>query len=208
LIIETELILAGFSNHVEEERLEEYSMGCLPETETAQVEEHILICESCQDKLDHLDSFVRSMRHAGKRFPMETESGWQFWRLPRFAQALAAAVILVFIAGVGVEVQKRGAQTLLAVALQATRGESTASAPAGRPLLIQPDIVGLPNFPEYRIEVVTQSGKVVRQSTFRAGAGADGVSMPAISAGVYFVRLYNPAGELLREYALEVKDTR
>lgn len=204
MIIETE-VMTGYGSHVEEELLEQYSVGCLVQSEVARVEEHVLLCESCQEKLDLIDSWVRSVRRAGAQLPAEPKSIWQFWKLPQFVPALAATVFLVFAAGVGLQMTKKGAVAPFAIALEATRGESVASVPAGKPLLIQPGLEGLPRFSQYRLEIVDQSGHPVRTAALEAGSGDAGTSIPAIAAGVYFVRVYSPSGELLREYGIEAK---
>jgi hypothetical protein len=33
----------------------------------------------------------------------------------------------------------------------------------------------------------------------------DGIQVPGLGAGLYFVRVYLPAGELLREYGLRIR---
>jgi hypothetical protein len=197
--------MTEYGSHVGEELLEQYSVGRLAESEVARVEEHVLLCESCQEKLELIDSWVRSIRRAAVQLPAESKSIWQFWRLPQFVPALAGTVFLVFAAGVGLQITKKGAVAPFAIALEATRGESVASVPAGKPLLIQPGLEGLPRFSQYRLEVVDQSGHAVRDAALEAGSSVAGTSIPAIAAGVYFVRVYSPSGELLREYGIEAK---
>jgi hypothetical protein len=204
LIIETE-VMTGYGSHLGEELLEQYSVGCLAESEVARVEEHVLLCESCQEKLELVDSWVRSVRRAGAQLPAESKSIWQLWRLPQFVPALAATVFLVFAAGVGLQITKKGAVAPFAIALEATRGESVALVPAGKPLLIQPGLEGLPRFSQYRLEIVDQSGHPVREARLQAGSGVARTSIPSIAAGVYFARVYSPTGELLREYGIEAK---
>lgn len=51
-------------SHVAEEDLERYSMGELLEAECARFEEHLLLCESCRERVRQQDLFVRSMKHA------------------------------------------------------------------------------------------------------------------------------------------------
>jgi hypothetical protein len=36
----------------------------------------------------------------------------------------------------------------------------------------------------------------------------NGIRIPGLGAGLYFVRVYLPAGELLREYGLQISQTR
>jgi hypothetical protein len=205
LIIETE-VMTGYGSHVEEELLEQYSVGRLGESEVARVEEHVLLCEACQDKLEQIDSWVRCVRRTGAQYPTEPASIWQFWRIPQFVPALAAAVFLVLAAGAGLQLVKRGGVAPLAVVLEATRGESVALVPAGRPLVIQPGLEGLPRFSQYRLEIVDQTGHLVRNAAFASGSA--GTAIPAIAPGVYFVRVYNPSGELLREYGIEAKTAK
>jgi hypothetical protein len=209
LIMKMELVWMEKSVHVAEDQLERYSIGTLHGTAVAQVEEHVLICETCQNKLASIDSWVRSVRRAGAQLRSQRDNQWQLSRVPRFVPALAAAIILVFAAGAVLQLSKRGAVTPLAVALEATRGENVARVPARQPLLIQPGLDGLPQLPEYRLEIVDRLGKRVSQNTFTPANGhPSGTSIPGLASGVYFARLYSPSGDLLREYALEVRGPR
>ena len=52
------------TTHIQEELLERYSLGKLAEDESASLEEHLLICHSCQDRLAETDEFVRTIRAA------------------------------------------------------------------------------------------------------------------------------------------------
>jgi hypothetical protein len=55
------------TTHIEEELLERYSLGKLGEDECASLEEHLLVCHSCQDRLAETDEFVRTIRAAVPR---------------------------------------------------------------------------------------------------------------------------------------------
>ncbi len=50
--------------HATEEALEEYALGRLRGTALTRLEEHILICEECQDRLSELDAFVQGIADA------------------------------------------------------------------------------------------------------------------------------------------------
>jgi hypothetical protein len=54
-------------DHITEDSLERYSMGTLPESETGPLEDHLLICHECQDRLRATDEFVGAMRKAAER---------------------------------------------------------------------------------------------------------------------------------------------
>jgi uncharacterized CHY-type Zn-finger protein len=51
-------------NHTDEETLERYSMGRLSEYRSARLEEHLLICQACRDRLTALDTYRYAMRAA------------------------------------------------------------------------------------------------------------------------------------------------
>jgi hypothetical protein len=49
---------------------------------------------------------------------------------------------------------------------------------------------------------VDQTGHAVWQGAFAQAQAR--IQVPGLSAGLYFVRVYLPAGELRREYGLEI----
>jgi hypothetical protein len=61
----------------------------------------------------------------------------------------------------------------------------------------------LPAFPSYRLEIVDAAGKSVWQAAAipQAGKIAQALSK-GLAAGQYYIRLYSPGGELLREFSL------
>jgi len=50
--------------HLAEDDLERYSMGELAGEECVRLEEHLLLCETCRQRVREQDLFVQSMRHA------------------------------------------------------------------------------------------------------------------------------------------------
>jgi anti-sigma factor RsiW len=52
--------------HIADQDLEAYSLGRLPETATEPLEEHLLICGHCQDRLLDWDQYCRAIRAAGR----------------------------------------------------------------------------------------------------------------------------------------------
>jgi anti-sigma factor RsiW len=52
--------------HISEDSLEQYAMGAFPEPEAGPLEEHLLICTACQDRLQATDDYVAAMRAAAK----------------------------------------------------------------------------------------------------------------------------------------------
>ena len=52
--------------HISEDSLEQYAMGAIPESEAGPLEEHLLICPTCQDRLQATDDYVAALRVAAK----------------------------------------------------------------------------------------------------------------------------------------------
>ncbi|MGJ5813669.1 hypothetical protein [Paludibaculum fermentans] len=51
-------------SHIAEDSFEQYSMGTLEDSQLAPLEEHLLVCHECQDRLKTTDEFVATMRAA------------------------------------------------------------------------------------------------------------------------------------------------
>jgi predicted anti-sigma-YlaC factor YlaD len=177
--------------HLEEEEIERYSLAASAEPEISLVEEHLLLCPSCRKKVEDSDAYVGSMQHAAAQIRSE-EKRAPLWAGMAFL--LAAAVLLA-----GVILIRGNAPVPFAVSLAATRGVGIeAQAPAGVPLALKLDLTGLPASASYRVEMVDRLGKPVWAGAF------PGPPAKASPAGIYFVRLYSPSGDLLREYGLEI----
>ena len=192
--------------HIGAEELEDYAMGRIPEEQAGGLEEHLLICDACRQRLQEYDSYNSAMRHAAAQLvdaPSQPDrSPWSFPRLLPAAVALACAVL---IAGVAFR-YSNSAEPAFAVNLAATRGAGIeAKAPAGRALVLRPDLTGLAAGPFFRVEMVDRLGNHVWQGSVRSGASA---GVPRQRPGIYFVRIYNSSGELLREYGLEIQAGR
>lgn len=192
---------------MDEEEIEHYTTGDIPEEECARVEEHLLICEECRQRVETDDLYVHAMRGAAAEWrgrpPVEQRAprhtGW-WW--PRLVPAMLAAALLALVvwqAGRGLE--RRA--PVFAVSLAAVRGSNPAAqAPAGRPLDLELDLNALPAFDAYGVQVVDGVGNRVWQGSVSSGAAC---RIAPLSAGTYFVRVSSPSGELLREYALETR---
>ncbi|MDZ7638361.1 MAG: hypothetical protein U5J83_08950 [Bryobacterales bacterium] len=58
------MVVNPWEQHIDEDLLELYAMGRLPETQAAPLEEHLLLCEQCRESLTQLDDFVRALASA------------------------------------------------------------------------------------------------------------------------------------------------
>ncbi len=83
--------MSGIS-HQTDEQLELYSLGRLPEPLAAAIEEHLLVCSTCQEHLDEMEVFATAMRRAISEEPTLKPGGWRFptWSLA-FAGGFAGA---------------------------------------------------------------------------------------------------------------------
>jgi hypothetical protein len=198
--------MKNIQRHMDAEDLERYSMGNTSVEESGSIEEHLLTCEDCRDRLRETDDYLLAMRTSSARLERDEASAQRRqWRFPAWFPALAAAaclLLVVFALRFG-----RPPGPVVAVSLTAVRGNEVASsAPPGRELMLHPDLTGLAAASSYRLEIVDQTGRPVRQVSM--ARAQNGIRMPGLGAGLYFVRVYLPAGELLREYGLQVSQTQ
>jgi hypothetical protein len=185
----------SIGRHLEEEDVERYSMGTMSETESEPIEEHLLICASCRDRVEDHDLILRGIKSAAPTV-RAAYGGRRFWSLPPVWLAAAASVVLAAVLLVRSGSLVGEPQT---VRLEAMRGVG-AKATANRPLVLRPDLQGLPAYPKYRLEVVNELGRRVFETEIQSQA-----TVPGVPKGVYFVRLYSPAGEVLREYSVDTR---
>jgi hypothetical protein len=200
------------NDHVSEESLESYALGSLSGPSVTGLEEHLLICSACQDKLREIDDYVNAMRGAATRLDREDESRKTFWT--RVSGALtvkrltwALALTTLALAGLAVRLSLRPAALSppFALVLETSRGAELQHAPARRPLDLSLDITALPAFPTYQLETVNANGNIQALSSATASEGRVKASIAkGLRPGSYFIRLYSPSRELLREYGLQV----
>jgi anti-sigma factor ChrR (cupin superfamily) len=64
----------GMKRHPDEDQLERYSMEVMSTTQAVEIEEHLLICESCQEGLMDMDAYVEAIRRAALVYRREQSS--------------------------------------------------------------------------------------------------------------------------------------
>ncbi len=203
--------------HVSEEILELYALGRLPEEQLGPIEEHLLVCPTCQDRLAETDAYVEAARRAARNFMMLPPSRWQLlwsrmtaWMenpLPAWAAVGAALVLMLFLVPRLVLQPRPQPAPAVTVLLQTTRGVDPSlisKAPAGRPLRLSWDTMALPEVACCQVELVDAAGSVILRE--RLGK-ADSLRTGPLSAGRYWVRLYGlgPQQSLLREFGMQVE---
>lgn len=191
-------------SHLPEEIAARYALRTVDDAYGATIEQHLLFCESCRARVDEERVFARAISEAAKLLPTDRErSRWRIRLLvPTFAMCGICALI------VGRFPLQRSYGPPVTVSLVTMRGPSSQGAgPSGRPLLLQPDIQGLPETSSYPIEVVDNVGKLVWRGTLVNKSQSPTVLIPPQAQGVYFVRVYL-SGEPLREYVLDLRAER
>jgi len=200
------------NGHASEESLESYAMGSLEEPGLGELEEHLLICSGCQERLNEIDMYHAAMKTAAAQLEKNDESrknlrtrisgAWTF-RRTGWAMALIALILCGLAARMWLRPAAAGPE--VALALETSRGADIRHAPAGRPLALSLDIKGLPAYAAYQVETVDAEGQVQAQSTAAVAEGRVNSRLDkGLRPGTYFVRLYTPARELLREYGLAI----
>ncbi|MBZ5620902.1 MAG: hypothetical protein LAQ69_19555 [Acidobacteriia bacterium] len=189
------------NRHLDEDEIERYSLGTTADEDFARLDEHLLICESCQDRVTESDRYVSTMQRAGAQ--LRGRGSKQSRMVPIFA--LAATVLFLVVFGLRFTNRSTVAPAF-ALNLVATRGNGIeAKAPGGRPLTLQLDLAGLPPESSFGLEMVDRFGRQVWQGTVVSHDSKAAASVPQRAGGIYFVRVYAPSGALLREYGLEIE---
>jgi putative zinc finger protein len=208
----------AFHSHPTEEMLEEYAFERLPETETAVLEEHLLVCEACQRELAGVDEFILRMKAgtAAFRTPSRVQTAWVHLRRtmeppPVRAAMVIGACALALLVPIGLTKWRRTAPAPkpVTIALAAFRGGeqgALAEGPAGRRLTLSIDAADLAAAESYRAEVVNASGRRAwRGPATLSGASLSFVIDRGFKPGTYWVRLYTVQGRLLREFGLRLQ---
>jgi anti-sigma factor RsiW len=190
------------TEHPSEDVIDRYAMGLLDEASAAEVEEHLLGCVRCQNRLVDTDEFVAAFRVVAVEPDVRPASRWQ--RMRQFGKfswltvaGATALAILVFI-----PVTNHVQRVPVTIELQALRGPETAArVAAGTPALLKFDLPSA-EAKAYQVEVVDAAGAEV----FRTPASMQGGRLVAgirkLSRGTYWVRLYEQPDDLIAEYGL------
>lgn len=191
--------------HQTDEQLERYALGRLPEPLSAEVEEHLLVCSDCQERVDDLEAYALAMRQAISSEP-EQRPNW-FARIQSWFQgsslmtpviACAGGVAAILLAGT---LYLQSPQHLLPVAslqLTATRGAMPAVEPSRETDITLADApVGM----ALHAEIVDANGSKVWNGNIDHRIALTRNLAP----GTYFVRLYDAGGKLLHEYGFQVR---
>jgi len=193
------------TSHQPDDRLELYALGRLPEADLAIVEEHLLVCTSCQERLDELELFAIAMRQAIAAEPaVQERSGWFVWLRgtlrPQLIWAVGfAAIILTAVLYLH---PGRNVAPLASLDLASVRGAVQEVREARETDLTLTDA---PYQSGLRAEVVDYKGEQVWSGQPTAGSGQIRIARQ-LTPGSYFVRLFDESGKLMHEYGFNVQN--
>jgi hypothetical protein len=209
------------SEHALEDHLERYAIGTLLGADEEVLEEHLLICLFCQERLTYIDGYVRTMRAAIATLSADDSPSWRsLWDRVAFAMAapkvawagIAVVVLsLLLLASAYWPWSAATNSAPVTVVLQASRGgagPAGATAPGRLPLELEADLLGLPPSSGLGLEVVNARGAAMQRASIRLESGRWSALLPGgLAPGRYWVRLRSSGegSELLREYALRVE---
>lgn len=204
--------------HIGTEDLELYAMGRISEDRCSALEEHLLLCDHCQNRLEEFDQFLKAFRHAAARAPevakpfgvrlRELFSSWVLARPSYALGAVAAAVLAVVIL---VPRQTEIVLGTYAVTMDSTRGDNLAgvvSAPAHHRLQLSLDLRGVPPQDHYVVTIASATGAALFTTSAEPASGRLAVNTESgLRAGQYWIRVSGPGtpSALLREFGLQVK---
>lgn len=185
--------------HPHEDVFEDYAFNRLSGEDTAEFEEHLLLCEQCQATLAETDDHIALMKAATAAYVSERNPSVR--RGYDLRRNVAAAAILLLTCLTGLLSWRSPAHDPKTVALNAYRGDTVSLAPVGHPLDLQIDLKDVPKAAAYRVEVVDGNGR-------RVWFGGTPAHIPkGLPKGDYWVRLLTENGEWLREFGLKVGDS-
>jgi len=187
--------------HPDEDVFENYVFGRLSASPLEAFEEHLLICEHCQIRLEQTEDYIRIMKAATAAYVTEQRESppYQPRRGLHWNAAAAAALLITCLTALLSWRTPSGEPKT--IVLDAFRGGSL-EAPAGRPLDLKIDLKDVPPAAGYRVEIVDAAGHRVWFG------GTPAYVTRGLAPGAYWVRLSTDSGEPLREYGLRAAKSR
>jgi hypothetical protein len=200
--------------HESEDSLELYALHRLPDSEVERVENHLLICEGCRDRLEEVSAFAFSMRQTLRDEPViESNTRWFSRWFGRWFGGLRPQLALggafaVMVMAVGIYRISADAHIVPVASLQLTalRGSDVKTVVRAREL----DLAFTDAPASSRLDIVDVDNVTVWTGTLRPVAEraeariAQARITQVLSPGEYFARVYNGAGQPLHEYQFEV----
>jgi hypothetical protein len=204
-------------NHPTEDELERFVLNRNTEQELEAVETHILACESCVTRLEHLEfqisvtklALLDLSREQLAKAALPDESSWRTWfSVPKLSLTGAVAAVALALMVVPAFLPPRA--PVAQVKLSTFRGEETSIVPAGHSLDIHLSTTDLAEGSVLVTVVDIHGTEVWKGRAAIRNEQAEVVVPPITERGAHFLRLYGPTqansdSDLLREFAFQVQ---
>jgi hypothetical protein len=195
-------------HHEPDDQLELYALDRLSGTDLIRVEEHLMMCGRCRERLDETAAFAFTIRDVLKEHPEKSEAAGQNGFFSWFATlrpqfAMGAFAVAVLAAGIFWISGRGNLPPVTAIQLVAMRGDiqTVAAAKALDLTLADAPATGGP----FRVELVESGGAREWSGSPQPEASGLKAHIPKkIPSGTYFARLYDASGKLIHEYGLRV----
>jgi hypothetical protein len=190
--------------HLNDEVLERYAMSRLSETESESVEDHIVTCVQCLDRLDQTTAFVNGMRAALEESSEEPEKmKWPKWiqrwnATPVWTGAAFTAAAVLFMVN-----RPRDMASPAVVMLDGTRGTSTVVHGTGP---FDFELFMPAEGKSYHVELLDSSGEKRWESDVPGMKGKlHAVVKQHISTGQYYLHVTEPTSGSQHDYAVRIE---
>jgi hypothetical protein len=194
--------------HIEENLLDHYALGILSAELRPDLEEHLLVCLFCQNRLVEADELLILFREAARLENASTTSRWYgafAFRTSFWSGTAAALTALLILAITGDSHHAKLPPAILL--MQSLRGPAAGlKMSSARPLFLVFDLAVQANS-DYEIEIVDAVGNEVLKRAAEVRDGRLAILVEKLARGSYWVRVYRkqPSRELLAEYGLRAE---
>lgn len=193
------------TRHPSDATLEFFSLGRLEEPELERVETHLLTCEVCQDSVTEFDAYLPALKSVlAETHPQlrATAPWWNAWipYTPALGGAVAALALGIVLLRPG-DVDLQPAPVTLRSERSGGANDLSAKGPANSPLDLRIQSNSLTVNGRDHLVVVDAGGTQVWSGGFD---GSTAHVREGLSAGTYWVRLYDAQDQLLQEYGLHL----
>lgn len=221
------LIRRSAQNCLADHELEEFLFNRLSGVTREVIEEHLLACAHCQDRVEAEEAYQQAFKDAARKAeaedfkramsgePVERKSGRRQSLLAGWSSLFGKRTVLG-VAGAGVVTaglfysqfsRRPGAEATVELSLARGGGEAGVGAPADSALRLSVDVAELPPLPLWKVDVVNATGGMEQTSEVTAVGGRLNWQLKdGLPAGRHWVRLRDPRnGSLAREFGLVVR---
>ncbi len=203
------------SLHLSDDQLELYALDRLAETDEDRIEDHLLLCDPCRNRLDDIGLLAFRVREALRQNPpyLDREEPrfpwslfvWRSWMMPSLALAGTAAVLLTMLV-LRHDNRNRDLAPLATVTLTAMRGNGGETGSVAKPSREYDLVLADAGTAATLVRVFNAGGtEIWKGAPAPAATGKVAKVVADLPEGLYIARLEDSAGGTLHEYAFQVR---